>query len=788
MKSPVIILLFIMLAGNASISGQPYEDLIRSYDDFDRTIPLESLRIDTDRDLYLAGEIIHFTIRGHTVNHESLPGISDIICVELINGQNEIVSQQRLQATQLFTYGAITLLNSWPSGYYTLQAYTAWDRNFAGALISKKQLKVINGSAPRAITRMNEGFRELPRYLISLHPVYGKILKNTLNEMIVKAFTKYSMPVKGTGIVFGSSADTLSGFATDVTGLGSFEFLPEAGKDYYIQFITSSGDTVYQGLPNAMDGLGIKTLVHKDRIELSILKSPGHDRDEEMNLLMTRGINIIYHREGIPGPWENSLSVPAPEEPGIYSVFLVTRDLEVLARSSFFHTTPIDSLDIRTLKTSYSTRDRVDLEVELPDKTPGDSHYSVAVRKDLGCLNRNRLSDWMENYGGSMHDQPESMNIPVKDQAGLVSFMQKYIHTFEGAFTPAEILDLVGNNLDIPPEHGGEILSGVIRNRADNRPVPGQLVVLSFNGKEVQMFTSRTDANGKFSFHLRHAEGSRQITLSCYPPDEHKTISIDNNYYGNISRDTLPPLLLSESDRMDLEELFLTAQVQEIYRMHYESEDQERDQVMNNFYGAPDFQLVMDKYVQLPVMEEVFFELVRGVMVSKSREGYRLLVIDQHVPNVIGETPLILVDGVPFMEPAFVLGLNPEDIESIRVVHYRYYLQKMSFDGIIDIRTRQGVIRSNDLPPGALSLIYNFRQQPDSFRFPDHSADTQSRQRIPDYRNTLYWNPEIHDASDIGFYTSDQTGNYLIELREIRDGKVTASGRCRFNVKETVNY
>jgi hypothetical protein len=51
----------------------------------------------------------------------------------------------------------------------------------------------------------------------------------------------------------------------------------------------------------------------------------------------------------------------------------------------------------------------------------------------------------------------------------------------------------------------------------------------------------------------------------------------------------------------------------------------------------------------------------------------------------------------------------------------------------------------------------------------------------------LYWNPGIRDVNDIGFYTPDQPGSYVIEVQEIRDGKVTALGTSRFEVAGTLD-
>ena len=49
---------------------------------------------------------------------------------------------------------------------------------------------------------------------------------------------------------------------------------------------------------------------------------------------------------------------------------------------------------------------------------------------------------------------------------------------------------------------------------------------------------------------------------------------------------------------------------------------------------------------------------------------------------------------------------------------------------------------------------------------PDYSTDSLKASRIPDYRNTLYWNPAVRTGTDgaaaVEFWTSDETGEYLV--------------------------
>ena len=49
---------------------------------------------------------------------------------------------------------------------------------------------------------------------------------------------------------------------------------------------------------------------------------------------------------------------------------------------------------------------------------------------------------------------------------------------------------------------------------------------------------------------------------------------------------------------------------------------------------------------------------------------------------------------------------------------------------------------------------------------PDYSTDSLRMSRIPDYRNTLYWNPSVWTDSGgdaaVEFWTSDEAGEFLV--------------------------
>ena len=90
----------------------------------------------------------------------------------------------------------------------------------------------------------------------------------------------------------------------------------------------------------------------------------------------------------------------------------------------------------------------------------------------------------------------------------------------------------------------------------------------------------------------------------------------------------------------------------------------------------------------------------------------------------------------------------------------------MCLDGIIDITTNKGDLSATRLE------IPGFRQEFDAplpgsdFYSPEYLTEDQKSSRIPDCRNTLYWDPDLrtdkNGEATAEFYASDEPGEYLI--------------------------
>jgi hypothetical protein len=136
----------------------------------------------------------------------------------------------------------------------------------------------------------------------------------------------------------------------------------------------------------------------------------------------------------------------------------------------------------------------------------------------------------------------------------------------------------------------------------------------------------------------------------------------------------------------------------------------------------------------------------------------------------------VLVDGVPMYDFEKVLVINSKEIERADVINKRYFFSEYIFDGILSFVTKKGNLSAMEFDNTIFRQVYEGCQLTEEFYSPEYSTDSLKLNRIPDFRNTLYWSPGKHTDKDgkslVEFYTSDESTFYTIVVRGITaDGK-----------------
>lgn len=266
----------------------------------------------------------------------------------------------------------------------------------------------------------------------------------------------------------------------------------------------------------------------------------------------------------------------------------------------------------------------------------------------------------------------------------------------------------------------------------------------------------------------------RNLIIQPEDTDHNNIIRIESPFAEEYPTNIKLPDSLAESIPEYISEMSINYQVRKIYKLSDDMESSKHEIPVSKskrFYGKPDIELVMADYIKLPSMKEVFFELIPGIFLRNKKEGYSMAIFDPVGKTVYKKPPGLFIDGVVVNDPAVIAGLDPGLVEKIDAVTDLYVVGDYCFFGLVNLITLAGDFSCVSLPPYAVKLNYRSVDEVRSFLSPDYTTDEKKASRIPDLRNTLYWNPSVKPDNDGSFrielWAPDNAGSYEINLQGI---------------------
>jgi hypothetical protein len=315
----------------------------------------------------------------------------------------------------------------------------------------------------------------------------------------------------------------------------------------------------------------------------------------------------------------------------------------------------------------------------------------------------------------------------------------------------------------------GKLLTGDQKEKSSDR-----YVLLSHPGKIADFQYARTDREGNFSFKIKIDNMVNDLIIQPDEVTKSQSVKIESSFSDNYLKSGRLVDSIIKPIPGYISKWSVNRQVMKIYGTSPIGKPVKPDipQPRNRrFYGKPDQELNMKDYITLPVMQEVFFELLPDVSMKSKKSGNEITIFNPENKTLYETPPGLFVDGVKIKDPSVIAGLNPEIVEKIDVIRERYFVGDYFFYGIVNIITKAGDFSNVTLPDYAVRLLFRVIDSVNSFVSPDYSNAALKKSRIPDFRNTLYWNPSVkpdhYGKSRVEFWSSDNKTEYLIIIQGI---------------------
>jgi hypothetical protein len=112
----------------------------------------------------------------------------------------------------------------------------------------------------------------------------------------------------------------------------------------------------------------------------------------------------------------------------------------------------------------------------------------------------------------------------------------------------------------------------------------------------------------------------------------------------------------------------------------------------------------------------------------------------------------------------------------------------MIAQGILKFTTYKSTLGVIEIDPNAVVVDYEGIQLQREFYAPVYENAAQKSSRIPDFRNVLYWQPDLsvgpQGKGEFSFYTGDQPGTYIGLIQGITADGLAGSSYFTFEVKK----
>ncbi|TFG40929.1 MAG: hypothetical protein E4H43_05035, partial [Bacteroidia bacterium] len=311
--------------------------------------------------------------------------------------------------------------------------------------------------------------------------------------------------------------------------------------------------------------------------------------------------------------------------------------------------------------------------------------------------------------------------------------------------TPAEVasVNLWRNDLVNPKtvtnqnsfESEGHILSGRIKYRENNMSDSSDFLFMSLQGKIADFKYARIDTAGRFRFIMPVDSKIRNLILQPEHADNNMILEIEPPFSWILPESYCYKDTLTDSQLKMFSELSFNYQAEKIYGTTLKREaapDYKGENQKRRFYGIPEMEVFLDDYISLPVMQEVFFELVPGIILRTRKSGYDMKITNPLTGIYYEEPPLVMIDGVIINDLNVLADLDPEKVEKIEVVKTPYLIGDLVLHGIVNVITRSGDFSNITIPDYAAVLPYRVIDKPYTFTPPSYDNAQDTLQRIPD--------------------------------------------------------
>ena len=638
---------------------------------------------------------------------------------------------------------------------------------------------------------------------ISFYPEGGSLLDGAPIQVAFKAMKSDGQSADVTGKVYDDLGNEIMTIKTRHNGMGSFILSGEAERRYHVMAGINDEKPERFDLPAVLkSGYGLSAKWIKDKLCVSVLNTKDNiDKNELYLIAHTRGV-MQYGNI-----WDNSREYILFEKEKFPSgvLHLVLTDSEmnpVSERLVFVNNDDQAYVDYIPDRHVYGTRKLVENIVRLKDNegNPLQGSFSVSVTDEKEVC-PDSTSSILTNLLLTSDLRGRIENPSYYFHQGFVHENSLDLLMMTQGWRRYNVSGLLRGAFSYPSSYieAGSTITGTVQRDFTGRPDAGtDILAVSLSGDYFE--NAVTDDKGRFLLEQSEQPDSSIILVSLTSKSSmnRSVLTIDRESYP--SRTTLPPFVKEEvfdNDLMGayvekseqkytnengmriiyLGEVTVTSTANVARRVGYYSTPDKRiteEEINESLNRKLIDHLIMTGAVHCEIDEET------GQKIIVIRDPAKIATFVQEAYSMKGNMrdPLLLIDGIP-ASFNYLYGMTLHDVTQIDILKGSSAggFGPIGYYGVISIYMRRGpmiYVANSSYIKKVDNLGYQKRVE---FYAPRYDTEEAIKNRMPDFRTTIHWQPSIQTDSDgtayFNFYTADAETSYSVIIEGMTsDGRI----------------
>lgn len=814
------------LSDSTKIKLFSYPQIINN---FTKNVPQEKVYLHFDNNCYYQGDDIWFKCYLVTNENLQLSDLSKTLYIELLSPEGDVVEKKILKLENGHCSGNFTFNNlMFHAGLYEVRAYTKYMLNWGDDLIFSRVFPVFDkpekeGDYQQLMKKTRKKYiekRERPKkgkkVNVKFYPEGGNLINGLESRIAFEATDETGSGISVKGIISDENKNIIGDFFTQYGGRGYFTYTPKSegkveakvyynNKEYKFKLPEPSEEGFILNVDPISDNENIIVKIKRKSTPFSTVGIASFCRGKIYDVVVNK----------IEDDKEYIMEIPKWKLPnGVSQIILFNEDGNVLTDRLVFNTRYGNNylkISHTQNKKIYNPYEKVEMDFEIKDASgnPVQTSFSLSVKDNVdgfaysdNIVSNLLLSSELRGYIENPEYYFESDDIQHRQALDLLLMVQGWRR-----YDWQELIDLSKFDLKYLPEEN-ILIKGHVRSLV--KKVPKADVDITYLLKPIEAdslaqvnagmlktspkgnFWLSTDLYGKWSLTLQTTEKDKKkdydILLDrLFSPEPKRylieeTVFRKNDNFNTLDEDEIRDSLITFFDSIPLDSLRIGLTMdQKIYHLKEvtitekkSSDVKEREENIKNsiaFYDVrEELDIMADKgdYVGDDLDEFIRYHHPRytkfGMWGYRYQGRYVLFVINNRLRSP------------QYYRMADIKSIYVSE-ESSSIV--KYAPPKMSpldalsaFSAVIFIDTYNDEESRPNNAKGLRKTVLEGYSRVKEFYSPDYDIEPVQ----PDYRRTLYWNPDV-ETNENGVAKIHFFNNSTCRKMEVSAETITSNGK-----------